>query len=131
MGEQLKINRDKAKARTHKTKGTKSFIKEAETSLNKKKFESRSFHDIFQQYYLEVYSHCLRMTGSPANSEDLTQQVFLQVKNEFNSLNNRTSLNTHLYKIMTQQLLSYFSNRGGSNRSGSGLTSRLNFENIK
>jgi RNA polymerase sigma factor (sigma-70 family) len=38
-----------------------------------------AFEEIYRTYNRRVYSHCLRMTRSVAEAEDLTQEVFIQL----------------------------------------------------
>ena len=43
------------------------------------------FEDLYRKHYRRVYSICLRMTGSVAEAEDLTQEVFIQLNRKLGS----------------------------------------------
>jgi RNA polymerase sigma-70 factor (ECF subfamily) len=68
----------------------------------------QSFEEIFRLHHRRVYSICLRMTGNPAEAEDLTQDVFIQVFRKLGSFRGESALTTWLHRITVNQVLMHF-----------------------
>jgi len=54
-------------------------MKKVDESQQLTEGEQQTFHELYQKYHERVYSICLRMTRSASESEDLTQDVFIQL----------------------------------------------------
>ena len=69
---------------------------------------AQPFEEIFQLHHRRVYSLCLRMTGNPAEAEDLTQDVFVLVFRKLGSFRGESALTTWLHRLTVNQVLMHF-----------------------
>ncbi len=69
------------------------------------------FEDLYRKHYRRVYSICLRMTGSVAEAEDLTQEVFIQLNRKLGSFRGDSAFTTWLHRLTVNQVLMYFRKR--------------------
>ena len=67
--------------------------------------EEGGFAALFKTYKRRVYSLCLRMTGSPAESEDLTQEVFLKVFRKISTFRGDSTFSTWLHRLAINEVL--------------------------
>ena len=74
--------------------------------------DTAAFEQLYQQHNRRVYSLCLRMLGSPAQAEDLTQEVFLQVFRKLGSFRGDSAFTTWLHRLTVNQVLMHFRKRG-------------------
>jgi RNA polymerase sigma-70 factor (ECF subfamily) len=58
-----------------------------------------TFEDMFRRYYATVYGVLLRITGSPEESEDLAQEVFLRLHERQASLDTEGNVGGWLYRV--------------------------------
>lgn len=61
--------------------------------------EPGAFEDIYTRHHGQVYSLAYRMTGNPADAEDLCQDVFLTAFRKLGSFQGRSSFSTWLYRV--------------------------------
>ena len=66
------------------------------------------FEEIFRLHHRRVYSICLRMIGNPAEAEDLTQDVFLQVFRKLGTFRGESAFTTWLHRLTVNQVLMHF-----------------------
>jgi RNA polymerase sigma-70 factor (ECF subfamily) len=69
------------------------------------------FEDLYRTHYRRVYSICLRMTGSVAEAEDLTQEVFIQLHRKLGSFRGEAAFTTWLHRLTVNQVLMHFRKR--------------------
>jgi RNA polymerase sigma-70 factor (ECF subfamily) len=69
------------------------------------------FEDLYSTHYRRVYSICLRMTGSVAEAEDLTQEVFIQLHRKLGSFRGEAAFTTWLHRLTVNQVLMHFRKR--------------------
>jgi RNA polymerase sigma-70 factor, ECF subfamily len=74
--------------------------------------DSRAFEKLYELHYRRVYSLCLRMLGNPAQAEDLTQDIFLQVYRKLGSFRGDSAFTTWLHRLTVNQVLMHFRKRG-------------------
>src|SRR5215510_16004962 len=73
--------------------------------------DRRMFHELYQKYHQRVYSICLRMTQSVSDSEDLTQEVFIQLFRTIGSFRGESAFTTWLHRLTVNQVLMHFRKR--------------------
>jgi hypothetical protein len=66
------------------------------------------FEELFKLHHEKVYALCLRMTGSPAEAEDLSQEVFVQVFHKLGTFRGESAFSTWLHRLTVNQVLMYF-----------------------
>lgn len=57
------------------------------------------FEELFRRHYATVYGVLLRITGSPEEAEDLSQDVFLRLHERFESLDLDDNVGGWLYRV--------------------------------
>ena len=67
--------------------------------------EEAAFTSLFETHKRGVYSLCLRMTHSPADAEDLTQEAFLQVFRKISTFRGESMFSTWLHRLVVNQVL--------------------------
>src|SRR4029434_7310878 len=73
--------------------------------------EQQTFHELYQKYHHRVYSTCLRMTQNVSESEDLTQDVFIQLFRTIGSFRGESAFTTWLHRITVNHVLMHFRKR--------------------
>lgn len=72
-----------------------------------------SFEELFKLHHGKVYALCLRMTGSTAEAEDLTQEVFVLVFRKLDTFRGESAFTTWLHRLTVNHVLMHFrKNRG-------------------
>ena len=61
--------------------------------------DERAFNELVRAYRARVYALVLRMLGNPAEAEDLSQEVFVQVFKAIDSFRGDAKLSTWIYRI--------------------------------
>jgi len=87
-----------------KTEGTRD---RSERSLVQRaqKGDGQAFGTLFELHKKRVYSVCLLMTKDVAESEDLTQEAFLQVFRTISTFRGDSAFSTWLYRIAVNTVL--------------------------
>lgn len=67
-----------------------------------------AFEKIYSRYHTRVYSHCLRMTRSRSDAEDLAQEVFVQLFRKIGTFRGEASFATWLHRLTVNQVLMHF-----------------------
>lgn len=70
-----------------------------------------SFTYLFRTYYFDLCNFVLRYTRSPADSEDLIQDVFLNIWRNRDSLSCEGSFKAYLYKAVRNKALNYLKHK--------------------
>jgi RNA polymerase sigma-70 factor (ECF subfamily) len=70
-----------------------------------------AFEEIYRLHQRRVYSLCLRMTQNTAESEDLTQEVFVHLFKTINSFRGESHFTTWLHRMTVNQVLMHFRRR--------------------
>ena len=74
-----------------------------------------AFELLYQKYHRRTFSLCLRMTSSPTEAEDLTQEVFIQLFRKIGSFRGDSAFSTWLHRMTVNQVLMYFRRRSVKN----------------
>jgi RNA polymerase sigma-70 factor (ECF subfamily) len=79
-----------------------------------------AFELLYKRYHRRTYSLCLRMTSSPSEAEDLTQEVFIQLFRKIGSFRGESAFSTWLHRLTVNQVLMHFRRRSVKNERTSG-----------
>jgi RNA polymerase sigma-70 factor (ECF subfamily) len=71
-----------------------------------------AFASLFQLHKHRVYAVILRMTNNPAEADDLTQDVFIQVFRKLCTFRGESALSTWLHRIAVTTALMHFRRQG-------------------
>ncbi len=74
-----------------------------------------AFELLYKRYHRRTYSLCLRMTSSQTESEDLTQEVFIQLFRKIGSFRGESAFSTWLHRLTVNQVLMHFRRRSVKN----------------
>jgi RNA polymerase sigma-70 factor (ECF subfamily) len=58
-----------------------------------------AFHDIYQRHATRLYNVAWRMSGSPADAEELVQEIFLLAYRKLDTFKGESALGTWLYRL--------------------------------
>jgi RNA polymerase sigma-70 factor (ECF subfamily) len=67
--------------------------------------DEQVFEQLYHHYSRRVYSLCLRILGNPADAEDVTQEVFLQVYRKLKTFRGDSAFTTWLYRLTVNAAL--------------------------
>ena len=81
--------------------------------------DSDAFEALYREHSPRLYALARRMTGSPHESEDLLQEIFLQVHRKLDSYRGDAALGTWLYRLAIRQCLDFLRSRQGRIRAAS------------
>ncbi len=85
--------------------GTLPHASSADLVARAQQGEEAAFTALFEAYNRRVYWVCLRMAGSPAEAEDLTQEVFLKVFRKISTFRGESSFATWLHRLAVNEIL--------------------------
>ena len=69
--------------------------------------EEDAFAALFKAYNRRIYSLCFGMTESPAQAEDLTQEVFLKVFRKISTFRGDAAFSTWLHRLAVNEVLAW------------------------
>jgi RNA polymerase sigma-70 factor (ECF subfamily) len=75
--------------------------------------DSDAFEALYREHSPRLFALARRMTGSPHESEDLLQEIFLQVHRKLDSYRGDAALGTWLYRLAIRQCLDFLRSRQG------------------
>lgn len=67
--------------------------------------DSDAFEHLYKLHGRHVYSLCLRLTGDPAEAEDLTQEAFLQMFRKIHTFRGEARFSTWLHRLTVNVVL--------------------------
>ena len=73
--------------------------------------EVDAFEELYRRHFRRVYSLALRMTGSPEEAEDLTQETFTHLYKKIGSFRGESAFTTWLHRMTVNQVLMHFRRR--------------------
>lgn len=73
--------------------------------------EMDAFEELYRRHFRRVYSLALRMTGSPEEAEDLSQETFTHLYNKIGSFRGESAFTTWLHRMTVNQVLMHFRRR--------------------
>jgi RNA polymerase sigma-70 factor (ECF subfamily) len=86
-------------------------MKRSEETRQLTEADQKTFDDLYQKYHHRVYSTCLRMTQNVSESEDLTQDVFIQLFRTIESFRGESAFTTWLHRLTVNLVLMHFRKR--------------------
>ncbi len=69
--------------------------------------DSKAFRTLVGRYQREIYNFFLRSTGNSEDSEDLTQQLFLNLYESARRYSPKASFKTYIYRIASNMAVSF------------------------
>jgi|SRR5262245_30998801 len=73
--------------------------------------DQQTFRELYEKYHHRVYSICLRMTENVSESEDLAQDVFIQLFRSIGSFRGESTFTTWLHRLTVNLVLMHFRRR--------------------
>jgi RNA polymerase sigma-70 factor, ECF subfamily len=70
--------------------------------------DATAFERLYRLHSRKVYALCLRMAGNPAEAEDLTQDVFLQLFRKIGTFRGESAFSTWLHRMSVNIVLMRF-----------------------
>src|SRR5215831_2532489 len=67
--------------------------------------DQQRFHELYHRYYRRVYSTCLRITQNVAESEDLTQDIFIHLFRTIGTFRGESAFTTWLHRVTVNHVL--------------------------
>ncbi|HEV2494916.1 MAG TPA: RNA polymerase sigma factor [Terriglobia bacterium] len=67
--------------------------------------EEAAFASLFEAHHRAVYALCLRMTHSPADAEDMTQEAFLRAFRRITTFRGYAAFSSWLYRLTFNEVL--------------------------
>jgi RNA polymerase sigma-70 factor, ECF subfamily len=94
-------------------KGTSAerFELERDLVIRAQQGDPNALNSIFMEFKARIYSICLRMTKNTSESEDLTQEAFLQAFRKLYTFRRDCALSSWLYRITVNTVLMHFRRR--------------------
>jgi RNA polymerase sigma-70 factor (ECF subfamily) len=74
--------------------------------------DHQAFAQLYSIHKRHVYSLCLRMVGSTAEAEDLTQEAFLQFHRKIETFRAESALSTWLHRLTINVVLMHLRKKG-------------------
>jgi RNA polymerase sigma-70 factor, ECF subfamily len=88
--------------------GTLPLASSADLVARAQRGEEAAFAALFKVYNRRVYWLCLRMAGSPAEAEDLTQEVFLKLFRKISTFRGESAFSTWLHRLAVNEILMHY-----------------------
>ena len=85
--------------RAERDQTSKPVLSEKEAIARARQGDTLGFERLYQLHRARVYALCLRMTGNPAEAEDLMQDSFMIVFRKIGSFRGDSSFSTWLHRI--------------------------------
>jgi len=74
--------------------------------------DNQAFAQLYSMHKRRIYSLCLRMVGSVAEAEDLTQEAFLQFHRKIDTFRGESALSTWLHRLAINVVLMHLRKKG-------------------
>ena len=85
---------------------------EARAIEEAKNGSAEAFEVLYHAHKRRIYSLCLRMTGNPAEAEDLTQEAFLQVFRKISTFRGEAAFSTWMHRLAVNLVLMRLRKKG-------------------
>ena len=85
---------------------------EARAIEEAKNGSAEAFEVLYHAHKRRIYSLCLRMTGNPAEAEDLTQEAFLQVFRKISTFRGEAAFSTWMHRLAVNLVLMKLRKKG-------------------
>src|SRR6201987_1711086 len=93
-----------------RTSSSTLFMGESENTLVKRAIDGDgdAFASLFQLHRGPVYAFCLRITNKQADSDDLTQEAFIQAFRKLGTFRGESALSSWLHRVAVNTALMHF-----------------------
>src|SRR5512145_752358 len=86
---------------------------DAELVARSRAGDSAAFEELYRQHSGRLYNLAYRMSGGPADADDLLQEIFLQAYRKLGTYKGDSSLGTWLYRLAVNLCLDRLRSRQG------------------
>lgn len=93
-------------------RGAPNVAPEGQLIAHAQRGEEEAFAALFELHKRRVYSLCLRMTGDPAEAEDLAQEAFLQLFRKIGTFRGESAFSTWLHRLVVNVVLMHLRKKG-------------------
>lgn len=93
-------------------KTTAGELTEAVAIARAQRGDSQAFERLYQLHKGRVYSLCLRMLANPAEAEDMSQEVFLQLFRKVATFRGESAFSTWLHRLAFNVVLMHLRKKG-------------------
>ncbi len=69
--------------------------------------DNAAFEQLYREHNGRIYALCLRMTGRPAEAEELTQQAFIRAWEKLHTFRGDASFSTWMHRLAANVVLSH------------------------
>ena len=78
--------------------------------------DTAAFEQLYRENNGRIYALCLRMTGSPGEAEELTQQAFIRAWEKLHTFRGEASFSTWMHRLAANVVLSHRQQRDAAAR---------------
>lgn len=79
--------------------------------MNKEAFKERLFKEVYENHWLKLYLHLLKMVDDEDDAKDIVQEVFTNLWNNFDSVGINTSYSSYLYASVRNRAINYLAHK--------------------
>ncbi len=79
--------------------------------MNKEAFKEKLFKEVYENHWLKLYLHLLKMVDDEDDAKDIVQEVFANLWNNFDSVGINTSYSSYLYASVRNRAINYLAHK--------------------
>ena len=79
--------------------------------MNKEAFKEKVFKEVYENHWLKLYLHLLKMVDDEDDAKDIVQEVFTNLWNNFDSVGITTSYSSYLYSSVRNRAINYLAHK--------------------
>lgn len=79
--------------------------------MDKEAFKEKLFKEIYENHWLKLFLHLLKMVEDEDDAKDIVQEVFANLWNNFDSVGINTSYSSYLYSAVRNRAINYIAHK--------------------
>lgn len=79
--------------------------------MNKDEFKEKLFKEVYENHWLKLYMHLLKLVDDEDDAKDLVQEVFTNLWNNFDNVGITTSYSSYLYSSVRNRAINYLAHK--------------------